>query len=302
MTENIVVAGVRSPVRTSGPASAREAVVFVHGNPGSSEDWVDLLASVGGLARCIAPDMPGFGKADRPKSFEYTVPGYARHLAGVLTQLGVERAHLVLHDFGVPWGLYWASEHPQSVASVTLINCGIMPGYRWHKYARIWRTPGLGELMGLATTRRSFHWLLNRENPRPFPPAFLDRMFDDLTWGTKRAIFALYRATSAQQVGCMDIAERLRALALPALVLWGAADPNVPVRYAQTQREYFPAAEVHALPGCGHWPFIDEPARTASLLTDFLRRQLAAESARGQPRTGAQEPQHDGVRFEERGR
>ncbi len=51
----------------------------------------------------IAPDMPGYGKADRPESFDYTVEGYARHLTGILEQLGVKRAHLVLHDFGGPW-------------------------------------------------------------------------------------------------------------------------------------------------------------------------------------------------------
>ncbi len=60
----VVVDGVRSLVRTSGPIGASEAVVFVHGNPGSSEDWLDLLSATGEFARAIAPDMPGYGKAD----------------------------------------------------------------------------------------------------------------------------------------------------------------------------------------------------------------------------------------------
>ena len=78
------VAGVSSLVRSSGPGEAREAVLFLHGNPGSSEDWADLLARTGELARAVAPDMPGFGKADRPRDFDYTVDGYARHHDGLL--------------------------------------------------------------------------------------------------------------------------------------------------------------------------------------------------------------------------
>ena len=47
----------------------------------------------------------------------------------------------------------------------------------------------------------------------------------------------------------------------------------MPVRYAQVQKEYFDA-EVHTLPGCGHWPMVDEPEVVAGLVIPFLRRQL----------------------------
>ena len=140
-TGTIRVAGVRSPLIEAGPPDAEEAVVFVHGNPGSSLDWVDLAKRVGPFGRAVALDMPGFGRADKPADFEYTVEGYARHLDGALGRLGVRRAHLVLHDFGGPWGLQWAAEHPDQFASVVLINIGVMPEYRWHYLARIWRTP-----------------------------------------------------------------------------------------------------------------------------------------------------------------
>ena len=62
--------------------------MFVHGNPGTGADWQDLMSSVGEFARAVAPDMPGFGDADKPKDFDYTVPGYSRHLAGVLDATG----------------------------------------------------------------------------------------------------------------------------------------------------------------------------------------------------------------------
>ena len=58
--------------------------MFIHGNLGSSEDWRDLIAQVGVCGRTLAPDMPGYGKADKPKDFDYTVTGYARYLEGIL--------------------------------------------------------------------------------------------------------------------------------------------------------------------------------------------------------------------------
>src|SRR5207302_2227933 len=91
---SIVVDGVRSPVLQAGPSDATEAVVFVHGNPGSGRDWSDLVATVGDFARAVAPDMPGYASADKPRDFDYTVEGYATHLGGVLSELGIGRVHL----------------------------------------------------------------------------------------------------------------------------------------------------------------------------------------------------------------
>jgi pimeloyl-ACP methyl ester carboxylesterase len=131
-TRQVVVGGVRSPVLQAGPPEATEAVVFVHGNPGPAEDWRDLVGRTGSFARAVAPDMPGYGNADKPRDFAYTVAGYAEHLAGVLTELGISRAHLVMHDFGGPWGLMWAAAHPDAFASATLVNTGVLLDYRWH--------------------------------------------------------------------------------------------------------------------------------------------------------------------------
>src|SRR4029450_5084505 len=66
LTETILaVDGVRSPMLQAGPLHAERAVVFVHGNPGSSQDWARLVERTGALARAVAWDHPGFGQADK---------------------------------------------------------------------------------------------------------------------------------------------------------------------------------------------------------------------------------------------
>lgn len=246
----------------------------MHGNPGSSEDWADLMPYVGEFARVIAPDMPGYGKADRPRDFEYTVFGYAKYLGALVDSFQIKRVHLVLHDFGGPWSLAWAAQNQSKIASITLINTGFLPGYHWHKFAKIWRTPVIGELFQLLSSRFGFKAVLNGENPKPFPEAFLNRMYDDMDWGMKRGVLKLYRATSDFDGMAREIGGALKPLALPALVIWGEKDKYLPGFYAEKQKDFF-NADVHLISGCGHWPFVDEFEKTKNLLIPFLADRVS---------------------------
>ncbi|MDQ6608172.1 MAG: alpha/beta hydrolase [Actinomycetota bacterium] len=271
-SSTVTVGGVRSPVLQAGDTQASEAVVFVHGNPGPKEDWQDLVRQAGESGRAIAPDMPGYGDADKPEDFHYTNDGYARHLSGVLDQLGVTRVHLVMHDFGGAWGLAWAVQHPAAFASATLINTGVLLDYRWHRLARIWRTPGLGDLFMATTTKTAFRMLLSHDNPR-LPPAAVDRIYEaSRPRTTKRAVRRLYRATPASAMGALR--DPLRELDRPALVVWGTDDVYIPWKQAERQRESFPSARIQLLEGLGHWPFLEDPARVAEHVLPFLREQL----------------------------
>jgi pimeloyl-ACP methyl ester carboxylesterase len=273
-TTAVSVNGVRSPVLQAGEPDATEAVVFVHGNPGPKEDWEDLLRRTGEFGRAVAPDMPGYGAADKPADFDYTSGGYAKHLAGILDQLGITTVHLVVHDFGGPWGLVWAVEHPDAFASATFINTGVLLDYRWHRLAKIWRTPGLGETFMATTSKPAFRMLLSHDNPRLPGPA-VDRLYEvSRAWPTKRAVLKLYRATPASAMA--PLSEPLRELDRPALVVWGTDDVYIPWQQAERQRESFPSARIELLEGLGHWPFLEDPAHVAELVIPFLRDHLHA--------------------------
>jgi pimeloyl-ACP methyl ester carboxylesterase len=275
----VTVAGVRTPYLTAGPADADEAVVFVHGNPGPAEDWRRLVARTGTLARAVAPDMPGFGGADKPERFVHTVDGYARHLAGVLDELGVRRAHLVLHDFGGPWGLAWAADHPDRFASATLVGIGVLRDYRWHYLARIWRTSGLGELFLRTGTLPVSRLLLRRGTPRGLPEDVVERLYRSLEDpGTQRAVLRLYRATDMAAVA-EDLHRRLAGTDRPVLAVWGRHDPYLPVAYAERQRDTFPRAEVVVLDESGHWPMLDDPVALEQTVLPFLARVTAGVGA-----------------------
>jgi pimeloyl-ACP methyl ester carboxylesterase len=275
----VTIEGVRTPIATGGSKDAEDAVVFVHGNPGPSEDWDELAPRVAEFARVLTMDMPGYGRADRPKGFAYTLAGYAAHLEGVLEATTVRGVHLVAHDFGGPWALKWAAEHPDRVRSITLINTGVLIGYRWHKYARIWQTPLLGELFFLTSTETLLRIALNADNPKPLPYEFAKRVHSFADFGHARAVCRLYRACKPVDALSRALAPKLRVIDPPTLVIWGEEDPFLPKEFAQKQRDVFPAAEVHLLPGCGHWPFIDDLEAVSALLVPFLERHWARGSA-----------------------
>ena len=274
------VGEITTPLRESGPAGADEAVVFVHGNPGSSADWEPLIAAIGARRRAVAWDAPGFGHARAPAGFAQTVDAHAAFIGDALRALGIERAHLVLHDFGGAWGLRWAAGDPARFASTVLLGTGVTPGYRWHAIARAWRTPLLGELLMAATTRAGFRLLLRRGNPRGLPRAFVDRMYDDFDRHTRRAVLSLYRSLADVATAGETLAAALRPLDRPALVLWGRHDAYLPATLAPRQRDAFPHAEVHVLERSGHWPFIDDPATVTAALTGFLATHAGAPPGR----------------------
>lgn len=279
-TSTLNACGVNTRVLQGGAdLRATEAVVFVHGNPGSAEDWRELMQAVAPHARVIAFDMPGFGKADKPKAFPYSVEGGATFLGEALRLMGVVRAHLVLHDFGGPWGLAWAAMNPLALGSLTLVNTGVLKGYRWHTMARIWRTPILGELQMLLTNRSGFGWSLRKGSPRGLPQAFIDRMYDDMDRATRSAILKLYRATSDGPERTRLLTQLLKPINPATLVVWGEADPYLPARYAMQQQETFPKAEVVLLKDSGHFPFADNPQGVIDAVKPFLLRQLPAHQS-----------------------
>ena len=269
--DELQINGIRTPCFDTG-GDSNEAVVFLHGNPGSGRDWLDLMSQVQPFSRTLAPDMPGFGTAEKPADFDYTVAGYAAHFGALLDKREIGRVHLVLHDFGGPWGLAWAAAHPSKVASLSLINIGIMRGYRWHYLAVIWRLPVLGEIFQATTTRWAFHVVLKHGNPRGLPKPFIDGMYDNYDGGTRRAILKLYRATNDLGAAADAAQAALKPLDLDCLVIWGKRDPYISWRFADQQRETFPRADIVYLEDSGHWPFIDNPQAVTDTLIPFLRK------------------------------
>jgi pimeloyl-ACP methyl ester carboxylesterase len=241
-------------------------VVYVHGVPTSSDDWVPFLERTGGLAI----DLPGFGRSGKPNGFPYSIEGYAGYLDAWLAEAGVGQYRLVVHDWGAV-GLALAQLAPERVTRLVVMNAiPFLSGYRWHRVARGWRTPLLGEvLMGFTfkgNLRRSLRGATATEEP---PPEFVDSIWRHFDHGTQRAILKLYRSAPPDVLAAEG--ERLNEVTAPALIAWGDDDPYIPTEFAQRYADALGGpAEVELIPGGHHWSWIGRP-ETVDLVADFLR-------------------------------
>ena len=270
----IAVDGVATRYQEAGPPDAREAVVFVHGHPGSSRDWDDLVAATGRFARAIAFDMTGYGQSQKAANAFQSADGGGRFVHAALSRLGVDRAVLGVHDFGGVWGLEWARHNLDRLLGAVLVNSGVYIDWVPHPQVFAWATPGAGEAEMAATTRESFREAIQARTPRRLPEPFIDRMYDDYDRATRCAALRFYRSAFENPNRGREQAEVLRRRRIPALAVWGEDDPYVPAEHAERQREAFPDVRVELIPDSGHWPFVDSAARVRELVVPFLRPPL----------------------------
>jgi pimeloyl-ACP methyl ester carboxylesterase len=279
-----VLNGIRTSLLESGPRSGQTAVVFVHGNPGSSRDFADLVGRSGALGlRTLAFDLPGFGLAARPWSFPYTAAGELDWFTAAIRQLGVHRAILVVHDIGGPLAMQWAAEHGSALVAAVIIDSGVLVGYQDHYLARIWKTPVGGEQFMLAMNHELFQTGIENGQQRPLPQRFVDRMYAEYDRPTRCAILSLYRSVPDVDAYARAQASALAPLDRPALVVWGEHDPYLPPNLAYAQRDAFPHADIHVLGDAAHWPFVDDREQVDALVTAFLTRWAPASRTTATP-------------------
>jgi pimeloyl-ACP methyl ester carboxylesterase len=234
-------------------------VVYCHGNPTHGEDWVPFMER-GGPA--IAIDMPGWGRSNRPdpERFDYSMHGLSAFLERCLEELGVERRKLVVHDWGA-LALIGAQRRPELVERLVVVNAvPLLPGYRWHWVAQVWRRRPFGEVANATTTRRSMALTMRqaRGDRSPMPPEFVDMVWEHWDKGTRDATLALYRHADPGRLAAAG--KDLGKLTCPSLVLWGNRDPYLPAKFGDAYAQALPNAQFEALEGAGHWPWIDDPS------------------------------------------
>ena len=128
-----------------------DPIVFLHGNPTWSYVWRNVIPHVRGVGRCIAPDLVGMGKSEKPQ-IGYRFVDHARYLDEFMRALGLKRVVFVLHDWGSALGFDWAMRNEAEVRGLAFMEAVLTPLESWDQFPegardlfRTFRTPGAGE-------------------------------------------------------------------------------------------------------------------------------------------------------------
>ena len=267
ITENSeTIAGVETFWRRAEPDVGSSPALFVHGVPTNSDIWLPFLEAGGG----VALDLPGFGRSGKPADFGYSVAGYDEFLEAFLAHAGLDRFSLVVHDWGAAALATAQRLHERLDRLVLIAALPLLPGWHWHRVARRWRTPVVGELAMGFTVRPVMKRVLRGSAGRPeaVSDAFVDSAYRHFDQGTQRAILKLYRSAPPEVLEASG--RRLGAITAPALVLWPTEDPFIPQRFGPAYAEALGGeTELEIVEGAGHWAWLDRP-ELVDRVTAFL--------------------------------
>lgn len=241
-------------------------IVYLHGVPTSSFDWLAPLALGGGTA----VDLPGFGRSGKRGDLDYSLAGHVRFLDRLLDELGFDRVALCMHDWGAAVGLSWAIERPERVQRLVVVNgVPLLRGFAWRGPARLVRAPFVGPIAVGAATKPILRRISRRASgtPGPMPEPFVTSVAEAFDLGTERATLKLLRSADPELLAAAE--PGLRSITAPALVLWGERDPYIPARFGAGYQATLGDATLELIADAGHWPWIDKPECSARIV-EFL--------------------------------
>ena len=129
-----------------------DPILFLHGNPTSSYLWRNIIPYLVPHGRCIAPDLIGMGRSDKP-DLDYTFFDHAKYVEGFIEKLGLSNVTLVIHDWGSGLGFHYASRNESNIKGIAFMEAMVKP-MRWDDFPssekmgfKLFRTTGIGWLM-----------------------------------------------------------------------------------------------------------------------------------------------------------
>lgn len=231
--------------------------------------WRHLLPALASSdRRAFAPDLPGFGDSppDPPGTFEHKVEAVERFRR----RIGLERVVLIVHDTGGVIGLRWACDHPDAVGALVVTNTSFFPDHAWTEIAKRMRTPLEGEALFDSLSREGFETLLGAASSA-FDERAMDEYWKAFTTPEGRdGMLELYRSMDLDEL--KPYQEKLAALDVPTLILWGQQDEYLPLDYASRFSDQIPGSKLVLLDGVRHFLFEDEPERCAQEVVGFLQQ------------------------------
>lgn len=255
----IAIDGVQVHYLSGGEGPSTLVLIHGGGADSASLTWGPGIDALSSSCRVITPDLPGFGRSDQPK-VDYTLDYYTRFLGRFTQELNLKSFDLGGLSMGGQIALNFTLQFPSSVRKLVLVgSAGLGTKLRWQVLGRLGgKFPGLQQSVRKTAVR-------NPETIRLSLRLFLhnhELITDDLVDEVSRGIAlpGAGRAWRSYLAHEMDYSgfrhgflKRLGEIIIPTLILHGANDKFISVKWAKKAHQLMPNSKLCILPECGHW-------------------------------------------------
>lgn len=236
---------------------ANPPLIMMHGWGCSASTLESVQRTAAETHRVYNFDLPGFGASAEPPA-SWGVDDYAHWLRKAIECFGIERPSLLGHSYGGRIAIAYASEHPDEVDKVILVDAaGIKPRRSIKYYFKVYSFKACKIASRIILGKeRSQKWAETQRSKRGS--------------ADYRQASPAMRAVMSRSVN-QDLKPRLRLIKAPTLLIWGEKDTATPMRDARIMEKLIPDSGLVSFPGCGHYSFLDNPIQFAAVLRSFLR-------------------------------
>jgi haloalkane dehalogenase len=248
-------------------------VLFMHGEPTWSFLWRKVIPPVRDAGfRCVAPDLAGFGRSDKPIDIDWY--SYDRHTevaATLLEDLDLRGATVVVHDWGGPIGLRLAAEHPDRIERIVVMDTGLFTGHQ--RMSEAWQ---------------AFRDFVERTDDLPISMLVRNACFtdpgDEVAYaydvpfpnadskaGARAFPLMIPLTPDAQGAEAgQRVLEAIRGDTRPTLMLWADSDPVLPLKTGERFAEAIGAQSPHVIEQASHFLQEDQGPEIGRLIADWL--------------------------------
>jgi len=258
-------------------AGAGKPVLIFHGGDGEAVDWAPVMGPLASQVKIYAVDRPGCGLSD---PFDYRRVNLRRHAAEVvgslLDALALQSAVLIGGSMGGYFALVGALDHPDRVNGIVLVGypVGLLKEAPL-PLKLIAGVPGLSKLFmrgrpSVDAQRRQYQRMFGID-PSTVPDLYFRTRIAGIELPSARGTWATLLPRIAGLRGVRPgifLGEELSRIHAPTLVLWGDRD-FAPPESGRAATASIPRGRFVHMPGLGHHPFLEAPARTADLIAEF---------------------------------
>lgn len=256
-------------------------ILMLHGNPTWSFYYRNLIQTFSGSFRTIAPDHMGCGMSDKPQDYEYSLESHIQNTYKLIKFLGLEKIILIVHDWGGAIGFGLVTRYPELFDRIVILNTAAYPDIHIPQRINLLRQGKFGEW--LTRKLNLFAWpatfmTTEKKLPKKIKEGYL-LPYD--SWENRVAVARFVQDIPMEKSHrtyqtMEEIAEKLKALPQPKLILWGGKDFCFNRHFFERWLEIYPESPAYWYAKAGHYVLEDALDDVSSKIWEFIKPRSQA--------------------------